>query len=199
MKKLLKNIVCVLFIFATMSISAFAENPFPKELTDLQDQLKSTLDKTPLSECRSKVSTIYDIELLKFYNFLEGHFRNKSSTSSLTNIAVARFIEYRTSIRSTFALLTPSASSSNNNYEEELTAHFICRQVTDLYISKAKDMMMSHIRKTIGQKRSSLFAEKFKGLDSKMRDFNLEISLMSGYLTTFKNKLPGFLRQCIVK
>lgn len=199
MKNLSKKIFCTIIIFAFLSLNVFAENPFPQELIDLQQEIESTLSATPLSECRGKVSTVYDIELLKFFNFLEEHFRNKSSNTSLTNIAIARFIEYRTKIKATFAKLNPAASTNTQNYEEELTAHRICQQVTDLYIAKAKEMMMSHIRKTSGQKKASLFVEKFKGIDGKMRNFNLEISQMYGYLTTFKNKLPGFLRQCIVK
>lgn len=199
MKTFLKNIVCIILIFALIGINVFAENPFPQELLDLQQEIKSTLDKTPLSECREKVSTVYDIELLSFMNFLEENFRNKSSNSSLTNIAIARFIEYRTNIKNTFALMNPAASTNTQNYQEELTAYGICQQVTDLYIARAKDLMMDHIRKTSSQKKASLFVEKFKGIDAKMRNYNLEVSQMYGYLTTFKNKLPGFLRQCIVE
>jgi hypothetical protein len=42
-----------------------------------------------MSQCQSALTPIYDIELKQFMEFLEKNFQNKSSTSSLTNIAGA--------------------------------------------------------------------------------------------------------------
>ncbi|MBL4694683.1 hypothetical protein JKY72_04915 [Candidatus Gracilibacteria bacterium] len=128
--------------------------------------------------------------------FLEQNFENKSSTSTLTKTAIARYRTHRDLLRSIYLSLTPTREAGVS-FEEAIESHAQCQKITEAYIQVAKDKLISHVRSTSVQKQTTVMIEKYKSINGKVRDMHLAIAKMYGFYVTFKNKLPGFIQQCI--
>lgn len=197
-------VILILLVIGSGNLSAFAQEDvaqgdFPEPLEEELKKLKLSILKASLGECQEKLVPIYDIEIMKFMKFLETNFQNKSSTSSLVNIAIARFSQYKRVLESEFAMLAPKYSTSEGvkEYETEFAAYGRCKEITELYTNLAKEHMVRHIKNTSAQKKTTLLLEKFKAINSKLRDLNMEIAEMYSFFMTLRNKLPGFLKECL--
>lgn len=203
---MLKKILTTICLTLMISQSGFAATVSEQELEQIKKQVDelingaNPLEQRDLTECAPILTQVYDAETLEFLAFLEDNFANKASTSSLSNIAIIRYTQYKTKIESEFARL--SAPSSSGSGEENITfiefASFQqCSEITDMYLEMAKDAMMRHIESTAAAKRTTIFLERYKGINSKLSDLNFQISMMYSNYMTFKNKLPGFIAKCI--
>lgn len=175
---------------------AYAETtPLPEGFSAIKADAEKKLKEGSLSNCYENLVTSYDLELVQFMKFLEGNFQNKSATSSLVNIAISRYSEFKTKLESLFATLNSVASTGTSN--DELTAYVGCAKIKDVYIELAKEKMIEYIKNNQSQKRSSIMVEKYKAINGKLNKLNIEIAKMYSYYMTFKEKLPWFTRECV--
>lgn len=191
--------LCIFSIICMNSVPAFAvSDANNQKLKDLKATLAATVPTAVLDQCRETLVPVYDVELLMFLGFLEENFQNKSADSSLINIAIARYGEYKNYLISTFASLTPKYSSDTGmkTYEREFDAYQLCYDITEAYIKLAKDQMIMHIKNNVAQKKTSMMLEKYKAIGEKLRDLNLAIAQMYSLFTTFRKKLPFFVEDC---
>lgn len=186
-------------ILLSLSLTAYAADPLPPELIRLKDTLKNQLSESALSLCNQKLGEIYDIATLQFLKFLEENFQNKSSTSSLVNTAIVRYGQYRDEINDTFSKLAPMPEgyTNDNTYGVNLPSFTACSDMTQQYIKLAQEQLLRHIQNNNAQKRTSMLLEKFQAINNKLRDLNMAVAQLYSYFTTFKNKLAGFLSECI--
>lgn len=191
--------LCIFSILFMNSVPAFAVSDANKQkLKELETTLAATVPTAVLDQCQKTIVPVYDVELLMFLGFLEENFQNKSADSSLINIAIARYGEYKNYLISTFASLTPKYSSDTGmkTYEHEFDAYQLCYDITEAYIKLAKDQMIMHIKNNVAQKKTSMLLEKYKAISEKLRDLNLAIAQMYSLFTTFRKKLPFFVEDC---
>jgi hypothetical protein len=176
----------------------------PADIEELKAGYIEKIGQDPISFCGENLSAAYDIELAEFLEFLEGNFQNKSSNTSLVNIAIARFSEYKKNLNILFNTLNPSAAISGmggitaNTTANELLAYDNCLGLKEFYLDAAKQKMIDHIKTNTAQKKTAIFVEKYQAINSRLRDLNLAIAKMYGFFMTFKEKLPFFIEQCIV-
>lgn len=169
------------------------------ELASLKQSLSDVIQDAEISQCVDSLTPLYDLELLEFLRFLETNFQNKSSNSSLNKIAIARFASFRNNLTTHFAAVNPNlAFDAENLTREELNAYNGCRTLTNAYIDMGKEMMINHIKSNTAQKQTTVMIEKYKAINDRLREMHLDFSRTYAMLNTFKDKLPGFLRQCIV-
>ncbi len=202
MKKVLKLVSCgILFVFMfnyTVS-AAISEDSLPPELLALKEAYAAQLSDISFSECKNTLVPIFDIETLEFFNFLDKHFKNKSSTSSLANTAIARYSDYKKKIDGHMdqVALQFSASYDVSLYEAESEALLQCEEIKDSYLRLVKDQMIRHIRSNSVAKKTTMLLEKFEEINEQLRELNMAIARMYSFYMTFKNKLPGFLKECL--
>lgn len=153
------------------------------------------LDSAKMSECQSALAPIYDIELKQFLEFLDTNFQNKSNTGSLTNIAIARYQDFKENLNNLFLMV--HVNSSDQNILATQTAYALCANIKNEYFSKAKKMMIDHIKKTSSVKTTTILIEKYQAINSKLRDLNTAISQMYGYFVSFDKMLPSFIGKCL--
>ncbi|MFC1615503.1 hypothetical protein ACFL21_00025 [Patescibacteria group bacterium] len=199
-RKVLKIWVFTFIIIIGMGATAVASE-LSSQFEEIEDQLVRILDNDPTAtDCRVKLVPIYDAELIQFFDFLDQTFKNKSSTSSLSNLAIAKYRLFKKGLEKQLIKLEYSTSEDAENvalYQTEFEAYSECSQITDVYVALAKQRMIEHIQTTNYQKKTSMLAEKYKSINSKMRDLDFEVAQMYAFYLTFKNKLPGFLSECI--
>lgn len=168
-----------------------------EEVENLRQQYKEQLAKDPLSVCQQNIVPAFDLEQIEFFKFLEINFQNKSSDSSLINIAISRYAEHKRNLKDLLAILQPGGTETTALYENEVAAYSDCQKTMDEYISLAKEKMIEHVRKNSAQKKTALMVEKYQAINDQLRELNLQIAKMYGLFMTFKEKLPGFLQECI--
>lgn len=197
----MKKIIITLGLILVLGIQVSAAELLPTELQKLKDDYKSKIEKSAFRDCKETLVPLYDLEVLEFLKFLEVNFQNKSANSTLVNIAIARFSEFKNEIRDSFAKLQPKPTEYNDRrtYDLAFTAYFECGKITDSYVKLAKEMMIKHVKTNTTQKRTTMLLEKYQGISSKLRDMNSSLAQMNGFFLTFKNKLPGFLQKCVTK
>ncbi len=193
MSKKIKILVFLLILIFNSSI-VFAEQA-DDEYKKIKEELEENIATKPLTECRKALAPAFDIELYQFLQFLETNFQNKSSNSSLTNTAIARYRDYKRNLNRLFAQLSPK--SDEETYETANANFLLCSKLKNTYFDMAKKSLIDHVKKTGAQKQAIVLLEKYQAINTRLRDLNLEISQMYGYFMTFFNKLPGFLQNCI--
>lgn len=196
MKKF-KILISVLIISIVLPTSSFAAD-FPPELTNMKKNLEASLKSAPLSQCRQRITPLFDIETLEFLKFLETTFQNKSADTTLVNTAIAKYMSYKRKLNSFFGMVTLNANVVGNYQSAEYVNFVRCREITDMYVSLAKQKLMDYMRSNSVQKKTTMLVEKYKSIDNKLQDLNVELAQMYGFFATFKNKSPGFLNKCVV-
>lgn len=141
-------------------------------------------------------------ENIKFISFLERNFLNESADTSLMNIAVARYKEYKIALDTRLQELNPDnpnggTSGEASLYLEELNSYYDCLEMTENAKTFIKGYMISHIKKNSSQKKTIIMVEKYQAINLKLRDLHFEIARMYALFETFKNKLPFFLSECL--
>lgn len=144
----------------------------------------------------------FEPELKDFFMFLDSNFKNKSSTSSLVPLAIARYAEYRDSLRRQFQKVqiagTKKAESETSglsnipNFEQQVKDYALCQEIVNTYISLGREQMLKHVKTAAAQKKTVMLLEKLKALNVKLRGLNMKISEMFALFKTFKEKFPGY-------
>ena len=169
-----------------------------EQYKELKTNLATSLRDLPLRDCRATLTQIYDIETLEFFEFLEANFENKSSNSSLINIAIARYRDYKHTVYAYLDMLSPSSTAvSGSNLLSESEGYLLCRKLADSYVQLTKEQMINHIKSTNYQKKTTILTEKYHAINDELRSLNLVFAQLYAHFMTFKNKLPGFLQKCI--
>lgn len=187
-------IIGVIFSLMAQSIMTFAAEA--DDNAKIKTQLIKKLDEAPISQCQANLVPLFDLELNDFLKFLDKSLQNKSSNSSLTNIAIARYQDYKRTLKDLFARINVN-DPKNQNIANSNTAYVLCANLLNVYYSSAKKMMIDHIKKTTAIKNTSVLLEKYQAINSKLRDLNMAISQLYGFFATFKDILPGFVKQCL--
>lgn len=202
MKNFLKIQTSILLILLSLfqsTLVAFATSaPDQSGIDAAKRAVDELLVNEEFGNCKNVLSAKFDIETISFLKFLEENFENKSSTSTLTKTAIARYRTHRDLLRSIYLTLTPT-KSEGVSFEKALESYAECQKITEAYIQVAKEKMISHVRSTSVQKQTTVMIEKYKSINGKVRDMHLAVAKMYGLYVTFKNKLPGFIQQCIKK
>jgi len=200
MKKIIKNLLSVLLLIiltsnSLVALAAGAQSDFKEIKAKALEKIRDGA----IAECQQTLVPAYDLELLDFLLFLEENFQNKSSNSSLTNIAITRYAKYKIALDDLFAELDPDIlkSTNSNQYLAELGAYEACGKMKEVYINLAKEKMIDHIKNTAAQKKTFVMVEKYQGINNKLRKLNFSIAEMYSLFVSFQNKLPGFLQQCV--
>lgn len=194
LKKAIAGLILLVVLFPNSVFAAFPED----EIAALKEQLAGQIAELDLGVCRDTLVPLYDLETLDFLKFLEENFQNKSSNSSLADLAIARYGHYKRSIREHFDQLDANFDLTDAPEQvSQLQSYEACSVLTQSYLDLAKEQMVQHIKNTAASKRATIFSEKYRAINDRLKELHLEVAKMYGMLATFKQKLPGFVRQCL--
>lgn len=198
MKKIIRKIgVVLILVSCLMAYTPLVFAMTAEEVENLRQQYKEQLAKDPLGVCQQNIDPAFKLEQAEFLNFLNLNFQNKSSDSSLINIAISRYAEHKRNLKDLLAILQPGGTETTVLYQDEVAAYSDCQKIMDAYIDTAKEEMIKHVRKNAAQKKTALMVEKYQAINDQLRELNVQIAKMYGLFMTFKEKLPGFLQECI--
>lgn len=189
------------FIFGNISFAAEKtgfEKPEEEAMQGIINNFKPDEGKDISCDSAAYRNYIND-ETQDFLNFLEQHFSSQNSTSTLTNIAISRFREYKNRLETFSVLYALYVSKLQKTGGDVTTVYPKCRDIADVQISVAKDEMLNKISQNAYQKRSFALIEKYKEINGKLSALALKISDMINLYASFKNKLPSFTPKACMK
>ncbi|MFH1218448.1 MAG: hypothetical protein V1679_01245 [Candidatus Peregrinibacteria bacterium] len=158
-----------------------------------------------ITDCNKFLNTVYEVESLDLNIFLEQHFQNKGSTTSLINTALARFYQYAAELNRYFKIVEEKANAytvmsvgfgADETATDWFTKYTACSKLRVSYYNMAKERMTAYIKNNAAQKKTVVFLEKLQSINTKLRDLNIKIAETYSYFLTFKNKLPFFVKVC---
>ncbi len=161
---------------------------------DITNLLSST-------ECQVKLTTWGDPELENYKIYLENTFSNKSNTSSLMKLGMARYDKFKTDVRNQLEVLIGRqidlASASGASNSAQITGLAACEQIARDYIDNAGKLLQMRAITTSGIKKASIFVEKYQQINTKLRVLSQDFMKMTANFTGFEAKLPCFLKTCV--
>lgn len=198
--RVMKLLFSSLLIISLLSpnLVAFAADDFPAELTAMKEAALAKLPTDSIPLCKQGLVTVYDVEIMEFTKWIDGHFNSKSSTSSLVNTAVSKYAEFKQKLETTFAAVSPtySADQGVQSYDKQFSSYKICASITDSYLELAKKHLKKHIEGSVAKKKTIMLLEKYEKINEKLRDLNIKIAELYSLFVTFTNKLPFFTKNC---
>lgn len=204
--KLYKTILPIIIITFLISNVAKADeaskyDELKEQITPLIEELAKKVPESSISDCETSLDPLFQMETILFIQFLDTHYSNKASTSSLNDIAIMRFYEYKKKLNYYLNNLSPKTGEliDRNNIIEEYDKYRVCEGLSTAYVQVAKNKMFEHVRTNVYVKKSTMVAESLIPINEEMRELLFSFTKMYSYFLTFKDKLPGFLSDCITK
>ncbi len=201
----------LLFILIASFLSLNLNQAYAQDIVDedpewfeyLEPQRRDAIKQviaSPLSQCDRTLTIAFDLELGAFFFFLEENFLNESATSSLTNIAISRYAEFKTRIEHIYNNMMSAPEITPGDVLigiEEAGKLAACATLKNEYINIGKERMVEYIKNNQAQKRTMIIVEKYKAINSRLSDMNIMVARMYGSLMEFKNRLAFFSRECV--
>lgn len=198
--------IILVLSFLSPNLSQVSAQELPEDpewLEYLEPQRREAIKQviaSPFSQCDRTLTTAFDLELGAFFLFLEENFLNESATSSLTNIAISRYAEFKTRLEYIHnsmmddPQITPGFRIVGVEEAAKLAA---CATLKTEYMNLGRDRMVEHIKNNQAQKRTMIIVEKYKSINNRLADMNIMVARMYGSLMEFRNRLPFFSRECV--
>lgn len=199
--KILKFITVfgISIIYSTTAVFAAIPEETLKTIQNEVNKVVADIPNRQLSSCTTDLPKIYDTETLVFLDFLDKHFQNKSSNSSLSSVAIQRYMQYKKrlgEILVKYQTNFPEFGEDLSSIKETL-AYIRCSEIMNAYVELARLQMIEHIKTTASIKKAMVLTEKLYSINERLAGLNTDISEVYGFLMVFKNKLPGFTNMCV--
>ncbi len=151
--------------------------------------------------CIYELTKYADPEFESYQTFMEDNFKNKSATSSLLKKGIERYELLKKNIRGQLEILVGSqlaaAAQSGAANAAQFPGLSECEAKAAEYIDNASKLLEMRAYTTSSIKKTSVFVEKYKQINSKLRSLDLDIMKMVINIRTFEEKMPCYLKTCI--
>lgn len=150
---------------------------------------------TAPTACVQQFREFADIRNQQFMVFMDQHFANRSSDSSLLDTAMAAYRGHRNALRQKVEELAKPKPGEDQT--KQLNERLACLAELQTQLQIAETAMKARARKTTYVKKTTAYLDKLQQVNSKLRTLNKELGEMKGYFEVMADKLPGYLYQCV--
>jgi len=183
-------------ITAAVDSSGATPTPLPVPVGDTQQQIDSQV----ANACVTELTAYADPEFEKYKIFMEDNFKNKSTTSSLLNLGVQRYDQFKTNIADMYQTLVGQqidlAARSGSSVTDQGVGLNNCNILAFQYVDDASKLLKMRAITTSDIKKASIFVEKYKQINDKLRALNMDVMRMVVNISAFQQKLPCYLKSC---
>lgn len=158
--------------------------------------LDSGTTTTANNKCEAEIKDVSVKQLKGFLDFLEINFQNKSSTSSLLNLAFAKYRVMRRELFNTYQKYYPRQGTSQIITGTEPAA---CLKIVNDTLEDARILLRKHAVRTSGVKKSTALITKYQSINDLLGTLHQQFVLLKGYLDTFASKLPCYVKKECLK
>lgn len=146
------------------------------------------------SKCITEMTPFVKEKSTEFRTYLEKHFSNKSTNSSLLEAALLKFQQVEKEI---FEKLNTYSPKAGQDLTTEISALLNCRRVVEDEVLLMKSLMKRFAIKTNQIKVTSALQTKMAEINKKLSNLDKQFTLMLGQYETLSNRMPCFVQQCI--
>lgn len=140
--------------------------------------------------CQIEMEDFMFDQFQEYQDWMDEHFQNKSSTSSLLDAAFSRYREFRDTAMNKYFTYFPQQGAS------QLTEGFekgACLKVVEDKLQEARTVLQMKANSTSAVKKTTALITKYQEINEKLRLLNETFLHMKGYLDIFADKLPCYI------
>lgn len=142
--------------------------------------------------CQDEFKKFTDERMKEYREWIEKHFQNKSSTSSLLTDGIGKYEELRKTLMDESYTYLPQQNALQLTEGLEGPA---CRKIADDALKEAKRLLESKSRTTSAVKTSTILLNKYQEINDKLSKLAKDFLQMKAYLDTFSAKLPCYIKR----
>jgi len=190
MNKKLNKKIGVILSSVTILIGIFSATYYFDKNIDTSADAAYKID-----DCLITLGATVEWRTLEFAAFLDIHFESKKNNTYLIPDAINAFIEYKKSVLNAMSKYELGVAT-NPDQAVQLNN---CTNLVEKKIDTAKTMLIEHVTTTSGVKHGQIMIEKYRNINSKLSELNIEIGKIAGALEGFRQKFPGYSKDCLTK
>ncbi|MCC7432880.1 hypothetical protein IT412_05165 [Candidatus Peregrinibacteria bacterium] len=182
---------------AGLAVDSPGSEPIPIKV----EGTKPVVDAVTSAKCATDLAAYADPEFENYKTFMENHFKNKSNTASLMDLAMQRYDQFKLNIMQKYQalvgsqlLLAVNSGAGNSAQAEKIVG---CESLALDYINNASKILQMRAISTSNIKKTSIFVEKYKQINGKLRVMDQEVMKMVTNMSSFEQKLPCYLKTCV--
>lgn len=161
------------------------ESPFVSAQSSAKAEIQNVV-------CQTEMGKFLEQEFDKYRQFIETHFQNKSSTSSLLENAFLRYREFRTTLMKQYSTYHPQSGALQLTEGIESGA---CLQQIENTLQQARLLLENRARSSSAVKKATALIDKYQELNSKLRILTQNFLRFKASLDTFAAKLPCYINK----
>lgn len=146
--------------------------------------------------CEPEMKDFASKELKSFRTFIETNYQNKSSTGSLTGVAMGKYNEMRSELYTAYNKYYPPSGANMLGTSDQPGK---CLLIVNQTLDDAKTLLKTHAVRTSGVKKSTALLEKYQQINAELANLFQQFVYMKAYLDTFAGKLPCYPKSGCVK
>ncbi len=144
--------------------------------------------------CEEEMTPFTNEKMAEYREWMDQHFQNKSSTTSLLTKGIGRYKQLRTTLYNELYFYMPQQNALILTEGLEGPA---CRRIVEKALAEAKREIDSRARSTSAVKKSTVLLTKYQEINDKIEKLTSDYLQMKAYLDTFAAKLPCYInRSC---
>lgn len=151
-------------------------------------------DQTADEICVEKMKPFMESKSSELRTYFKEHFQNKTTNSSLLDLALKRFDKYKKNLNTEMIKYSPQAGLGL--YSESLQ-NFACTKKVNDEIEMMEKLLRSYFEQTAQVKKTSALMNKLKEINKKMDAMLKAVMEMYGKWTSLKGRIPCFIKKCI--
>jgi hypothetical protein len=142
--------------------------------------------------CAIEMQKVIDVQMYNYITWLDTHFENKSSSSSLLDGAIARYKELQTVLYDELRNHFPHANAVL--FAESVEPNE-CFKLVDDTLNTARKLLSNKAKSTSAVKKTTALIDKYQEINNKLDILNTTYLQMKGYLDTTADKIPCYINE----
>jgi hypothetical protein len=142
--------------------------------------------------CQDNMDDFASNELMLYMEWMETHFQNKSSTTTLLDDAVGKYKQLRTTLIIEYDKYIPHQYGLLLIEGLERSE---CRQIVDDTLEEAKRLLERKSKTTSNVKKVTALLNKYQEINGKLSKLSRDFVTMRKHLDTFAAKLPCYIKR----
>lgn len=144
--------------------------------------------------CITEMRPFLDQKTREFQEYLKTNFQNKSTNTSLLDLALKRFELYKNDLMQKYMSYY---NISGFSLESEAMGSFACNQQMQTEIARNENLLKKYFTQTSNIKTSSALMQKLKAINKQLDKLATSVAQMYGKYETFNNNVPCIIEKCI--
>ncbi len=146
-----------------------------------------------IDNCMVDLTAAVEWRNLEFAAFLEIHFSSKKNNTYLIPDAVKGFIEYKKGVLE----IMEKYEIGYIPTKSQAVQIDACMRIATKKMEDAKKMLIDKVKNVSDLKHGQIMIEKYRNINTKLSELNIEIGKIAGAFEGFYQKFPGYSEDCL--